>query len=149
MAAQPLDVDVEALTPEEFAKLVKAHDDDTLRATFRAVGTGRALDRVFAIMQERYLADRAGDIEATVQWRITDEGEEHPYVVQLRPDECETARGSTSRPTTTLKIDLARFARIAAGQANGVKLLMTRKLKASGDLGLAKKLPSLFDIPKV
>jgi putative sterol carrier protein len=147
--AEPVDVDVESLTPDEFAHLVSEHDDDTLRATFRAVGTGRALDRIFAIMQERYLPQKAGDIDATVQWRISDDGQEHPYVVHLAPESCATEAGETSNPDTTLKIDLARFARVAAGQANGVRLLLTRKLKASGDIGLAKKLPTLFDIPSV
>jgi putative sterol carrier protein len=147
MAGEALDIDLHTLTPEDFAVLVKDHDDDTLRATFRAVGTEQALNRVFAIMQERYLAEAAGEIDATVQWRISDDGQEYPYVVELRAEACETRAGRADRPDTTLKIDLARFARIAAGQANGVKLLLTRKLKASGDIALAKRLPSLFDIP--
>ena len=147
--AQPVDVDVDALTPDEFAHLVKDHDDATLRATFRAIGTGRALDRVFAIMQDRYLPENAGDLSATVQWRITDDGQEHPYVIELEGPSCVTSAGEAPSPDTTLKLDLARFARVAAGQANGVKLLLTRKLKASGDIGLAKRMPSLFDIPSV
>lgn len=58
-----------------------------------------------------------------------------------------TRPGEDSGADTTLKLDLARFARVAAGQANGVKLLLTRKLKASGDIALAKEMPTLFDIP--
>ena len=144
-----LDVDVDALTPEEFARLVKQSDDDTLRATFRSVGVTRSLDRVFAIMQERYLPENAGSTHATVQWWISDDGQEHPYVIELTPGSCVTSAGEASSPDTTLRLDLARFARVAAGQANGVKLLLTRKLKASGDIGLAKKMPTLFDIPSV
>ena len=147
--AEPIDVDVDTLSPEQFALLVRDSDDETLRATFRAVGTKRALDRVFAIMQERYLPDRAGDLDATVQWRISDDGQEYPYVIRMQGATCTTAPGEDSGADTTLKLDLARFARVAAGQANGVKLLLTRKLKASGDIGVAKKMPTLFDIPSV
>lgn len=145
--AEPVDVDVDALTPEEFALLVKQHDADTLRATFRAVGTRRALDRVFDIMQEQYLPERAGDLDATVQWRISDDGHEYHYVIRMSGATCATSPGEDSGADTTLKLDLARFARVAAGQANGVKLLLTRKLKASGDIALAKEMPTLFDIP--
>lgn len=148
MATQPVDVDVdiEALSPEGFAHLVHDSDDETIRATFRAVGTSRALDRIFAIMPERYIASGA---HATVQWRITDDGETFPYVVDLRDDQCITRAGTAGDATATLTTDLARFARLAAGQASGVKLLMTRRLRASGDVNFARKLQSMFDIPIV
>ena len=147
MAVEPLDIDISATSPEDFARLVKDSDDELMLATFHAVGTKKALDRIFAIMRERYVG---GDKHnAPVQWRITDGRGEHPYVVTLRGAECPPPAGTADRPTATLTTDLARFARIAAGQANGVKLLMTGKLKASGDVGFARKLPSLFDIPKV
>ena len=148
MTAQPVDVDIEALTPQQFAQLVHDADDDVVRATFRAVDPTRALDRIFAIMQERYIPQGTSTV-ATIQWQITDEGEQYDYVVQLDGAECLTRSGVAPRPTTTLKTDLARFARLAAGQANGVKLLMTRKLRASGDVNLARKLQAMFDIPSV
>lgn len=147
MPTQPVDVDMNALTPEEFARLVKDSKDDVLLATFHDVGTKQALDRIFAIMQERYMG---GDqYDASVQWKVKDGSDEHAYIVTLHDGTCETRSGKTDNPTTILTTDLARFARVVAGQASGVKLLMTGKLKASGDVNLARKLPSLFDIPKV
>ena len=147
MAVEPVDVDMESLSPEEFARLVKDSSDDVMLATFHDVGTKQALDRIFAIMQERYVGGNKPD--ATIQWRIKDGSEQHTYVVTLKDGVCETTPGTADRPTTTLTTDLARFARVVAGQANGVKLLMTGKLKAAGDVNLARKLPALFDIPKV
>lgn len=147
MAAEPVDIDMETLTPEQFARLVKDSPDDVMLATFHKVGTQPALDRIFAIMQERYVGGSKHN--ATIQWRIIDGSQEHPYVVTLREGHCQTTGGTLERPTTTLTIDLARFARVVAGQASGVKLLMMGKLKASGDVNLARKLPTLFDIPKV
>ena len=144
MSAEPVDVDIQSLSPDAFARLVHDQDDDVVRATFRAVGTAAALDRIFAIMQERYIGKNA---ESVVQWQITDNDEQHDYVVELHGTQCTTRSGTAANATTTLKTDLARFARLAAGQANGVKLLMTRKLRASGDVNFARKLQGLFDIP--
>ena len=146
MSAKPVDVDIASLTPDAFAHLVADSDDETVRVTFRALGTSTALDRIFAIMQERYIGSGT---TATVQWQITDDGQQHDYLVELADTECTTSAGTAPRPTTTLKTDLARFARLAAGQANGVKLLVTRKLRASGDVNLARKLQGMFDIPQV
>ena len=147
MTAQPLDVDIHAMTPEEFAILVRDSSDDQIRATFRAAPTTAALDRIFDIMQERFLPEKARNVTATVQWHITDDGEDHPYVIGLHDGHCETRSGTAQRPTTTITTDLARFARIAAGDANPIKLLMTRKLKASGDVNLGRRMAGFFDIP--
>jgi putative sterol carrier protein len=88
-------------------------------------------------------------VQATVQWEITDDGEQHDYVVELDGSQCTTGSGKAGKASTTLRTDLARFARLTAGQANGIKLLATRKLRASGDVNLARRLPGMFDIPKV
>lgn len=147
MSAEPVDVDLESLTPQQFAELVHDSDDGVVRATFRALGTPKALDRIFEIMQERYVAQ--GDVQAAVQWEITDDGEQYDYVVEIDGSQCTTGSGRAGKATTTLRTDLARFARLTGGQANGIKLLATRKLRASGDVNLARRLPGMFDIPKV
>lgn len=41
------------------------------------------------------------------------------------------------------------FLRVSAGNAGVAKLLLTCKLKVSGDLALAKKQTSFFDIPNL
>ena len=148
MTAQPHDVDIDAMTPEEFVLLVRDSSDDQIRATFREAPTKAALDRIFDIMQERFLPEKARDVTATVQWHITDDGQDYPYVIGLHDGTCETRSGAAQKPTTTITTDLARFARIAAGDANPIKLLMTRKLKASGDVNLGRRMAGFFDIPQ-
>ena len=82
-----------------------------------------------------------------MQWRITDDGEDHQYVIRFADGQCVTSRGIEPSPTTSVSVDLARFARIVAGQANAVKLLLTRKLTASGDVRFARRIDGFFDIP--
>lgn len=149
MAPQPQDIDVESMTAEEFIRLVHDSSDDEVRTTFQQVGAAAALDRIFAMMTEYYRPERAGDVDATVQWKINDGITDHHYVISFRPDRCETWSGTVDDPRTKVSTDIVRFARIVSGQANPVKLLMTRKLKASGDVMFARKIDGFFDIPTV
>lgn len=147
MASNPQDIDIHEMTPEEFIGLVKDSSDAEIRATFREVGTAAALDRIFGMMSDSFRPERAEGVSAFVQWRITDGVEEHPYVISFADGTCETHRGTVDKPRTKISTDVARFARIVSGQANPVKLLMTRKLKASGDVMFARKIDGFFDIP--
>ena len=147
MSAEPPAIDVQTMTAEEFVALVKASSDDEVRASFRAAGTAAALDRIFGMMTLYYRPERACDVDAAVQWRINDEGVDHLFVVRFNTEGCTAERGTVESPTSTISTDLARFARIVAGQANAVKLLLTRKLKASGDVMFAKRIDGFFDIP--
>jgi putative sterol carrier protein len=142
-------MDIDAMTPEEFAQIMADSDDKRVRQVLEDAGTKRALDRVFAIKQERFLPDKAGDRSATVQWRITDGDDVHRYVVEIDDGTCRTRSGEADDPDATIKIDVVRFLRVAAGQANPTRLLLTRKLKVGGDVVLAKKLDSFFEIPTV
>ena len=147
MAIDPQDINIDEMTAEEFIGLVKSSRDDEIRATFRDVGTAAALDRIFGMMSDYFRPERAAGVSATVQWRISDGAEEHPYVVTFADGTCEAHRGTVDKPRTTVSTDIARFSRIVSGQANPVKLLMTRKLKASGDVMFARKIDGFFDIP--
>jgi alkyl sulfatase BDS1-like metallo-beta-lactamase superfamily hydrolase len=140
-------MDIERMTPEDFVALMRRDDDAQVRATLDEVGTGAVLDQVFANMADRFLPERAGDRTATVQWRIDDRGEEHRYVVRLAAGTCTTERGSVDGADATIRIEVVRFLRVAAGQRNPTKLLLTRKLKVAGDVLLAKQLDGFFDIP--
>lgn len=144
---EPLDIDIDELSADEFARLVADHDDETLVATFRAIGSDAALDRIFSDMEERVRPEKTAGVEATVQWYVMDGADRHPYELVITDGACTTRRGEAEDPDTTLTLDLPHFARIAAGDASGVKLLLTRKLKASGDINLARRLEDLFAKP--
>jgi alkyl sulfatase BDS1-like metallo-beta-lactamase superfamily hydrolase len=147
VSADPPAIDVATMTAEEFVALVKASSDDEVRSLFRTAGTAAALDRIFGMMTLYFRPERAGDVDAAVQWRIRGEDVDHLYVVRFTPEGCTSERGTVESPTATISTDLVRFARIVSGQANAVKLLLTRKLKASGDVMFAKRIDSFFDIP--
>lgn len=149
MPVDPNEINIAEMTAGEFIALVHDSSDEEVRATFQKVGAADALDRIFAMMSDYYRPERAGDVDATVQWRINDGVEDHHYVIHFTPQACETRSGTVENPRTTVSTDIVRFARIVSGQANPARLLMTRKLKASGDVLFARKIDGFFDIPKV
>src|SRR2546423_13694185 len=116
------------LSAEDFAKLVVAADDPQIEEVVRRTGTQQVLDRIFQQFADRFRADKAGGVDADVQFVVTDEGQGYEYVVGIHSGACDTRQGKADNPKTTLSLALVPFVRLVAGQANGVQLFMTGKL---------------------
>ena len=139
-AFDPADV-----TPERFAQLVTGASDEDIVETIRSVGTRAVLDRVFAGMQERFLAQVADGAEGEIRFVVTDGSEEHSYTATLRGGGCTIERAEPERPRFMIRTDLANFCRLIAGCANRPMLLFRGKLKVSGDLMFGLRIESFFD----
>jgi putative sterol carrier protein len=136
------------VTPEQFAQLIAQANDEEIVETIHAVGTEQTLDRVFKGFEERFRPDKAQGVSEDIQFVVTDGGEEHPYSVAIKDGSCTATRGRADDPKTTLTTDLVSFCKLIAGQAEGVQLFMTGKLKISGDLMFAQRIMSFFDRPE-
>ncbi|MFD4242139.1 SCP2 sterol-binding domain-containing protein [Streptomyces sp. NPDC058525] len=143
-------LDFAGISPQEFAQLVK----DTPKRALADIATGtsrqRILDEVFRRMENVFKPEVAGRLNALVRWRISDSGHEDAvYETAIAEGTCKLCAGvSDAEPRLGLTLTAADFLRLASGNANGVTLFMTRKLKVVGDLGLASGLTRYFDIPK-
>ena len=51
-------------------------------------------------------------------------------------------------PSVTLSLSAANFLLMVTGRASPLALFMRGKMRATGDIGLTMKLPTLFDIPR-
>lgn len=142
------EVQLTEVTPEQFALFVSQASDDDIAATMRAAGTERVLDRIFAGMKERFVAEKAQDVDAQIQWVITDEGNEHGFVTTIRDRRCEVEKQRIDRPTVALTTDLVSFAKLITGRAQGPQLFMAGKLKVAGDLMFSQRITSFFETPK-
>jgi putative sterol carrier protein len=140
-------IDPKSVTPEEFAGLVANADDDQIADVIHAVGTDQVLDRVFEGMKERFLPDKAQGVDATVQFVITDNGEEHPYAVKISNGAIETNSGTADAPKVTITTGVVPFAKMIGGQAEGTQLFMRGQLRAQGDLMFATRIMTFFDRP--
>ncbi|WP_405013609.1 SCP2 sterol-binding domain-containing protein [Kitasatospora sp. NBC_01539] len=143
-------LDFTAISPQEFALLVRNTPRRALADIAGGPSRGRLLDEVFSRMESRFKPDTAGRLEALVRWRITDPGQpDAVYETAIADGACTLTTGEGTRePRLGLTLATAEFLRLASGNASGVTLFMTRRLKVDGDLGLAAGLTRYFDIPK-
>ena len=75
------------------------------------------------------------------------EGEEaSDWVVVIREDQCTVEEGNAAHPTLTFSADSQDFLAVINGELDGMKAFMTGKLKLVGDLSLAMKLLSFFEL---
>jgi putative sterol carrier protein len=111
-------------------------------------GVDGVLDQVFAGMSESFSAAKAGGQQATVQYEISAPDGTHEYAMRIADGRCEIDKGRAESPRVTIRIALADFLRLITGNANGMQLFMTGKLKVSGDLFFAQTYQSWFDRPQ-
>src|SRR6266404_4856221 len=97
----------------------------------------------FDAMQNRFNADKAGGINAVIQYDIKgdDGGQWH---VTIKDGTCVITPGPAGSPDLTLELSANDWFDMASGKTTGPTLLFTGKLKIKGDMGLAMKLRSLF-----
>lgn len=137
------------MSAEQFAVLVAAWEEPgIIEEGLRAAGIDAVLDRVFGEMCERFRPDRAEGVDATIQWRLHVRGDEHPWIVRIVDGSCEAWSGRVEDPTVSFRARLGTFARLITSQADPMKLVLTRRLKVRGNLLLARRVPTFFEMPR-
>lgn len=140
-------IDPTQITAEQFQALVSESSDEQILETVHAAGTETVLDRVFQVMEERFVPERAQGVNAVAQFTIRDAGESHVYHLSIADGTCATGRGPAEAPTVSLSTDLVNYLKLIAGKANGPMLFMGGKLQVQGDFMLAQRLMAFFDTP--
>jgi putative sterol carrier protein len=142
--ADEIDISSIDITPEQFAELVRSASDDQIETGIRAAGIETVLDRIFQGMQERFVPEKATDVDTEIQWVVTDQGSEYPYKVTVRNGTCAQSRGRADSPRVTLTAAVVPFMRLISGQENGVQLFMRGALKVGGDLLFSQRVQTFF-----
>jgi hypothetical protein len=149
-AAGTLDgLDFGEISPQEFARLVKSLSAREVAEAFQGEVRLRALREIFARMERLFRPEAAGSLRALIRWRV--EGAEGATVFEtaIADGRCVAGEGaSADEPRVTLALADAEFLRLVSGNGNPVTMFVLRKIKISGDVGLAAGLTRLFDIPK-
>ena len=143
-------LDMRALSPEDFARLVKDASKSDLTELMSGEHRTRVLDAVFARMGERFRADRAPARPSAVHWHVTGrpDGGTDEYELMLENGACTVVSPPAHEPRTTVTLDAVEFLKLVSGNASATTMFFTRKLTLSGDLGLGAGLTDMFDIPK-
>ncbi|WP_037577711.1 SCP2 sterol-binding domain-containing protein [Phaeacidiphilus oryzae] len=150
LAQELAGLDFSAISPEEFAGIVKGRSGKEIGEVMRGELRARIIDAVFARTGDRFRPEAAGSLRALVRWKITGgEGEETVYETDIADGVCEVRAGrGDGTPRTTLTMGDAEFLKLFSGNTSPITLFMTRRLKVAGDVALASGLARYFDIPK-
>ncbi|MEU0368746.1 SCP2 sterol-binding domain-containing protein [Streptomyces sp. NPDC006283] len=141
-------LDFSAVSPEEFAKIVKGLSGKEIGQVMQGELRQRVLREVFGRMGQQFRPDSAGSLTALIRWKITGESDE-TFETAIADGTCTVTEGrSDTEARTTLMMGDAEFLKLVSGNANPVTMFMTRKLKVAGDVVLASGLTRYFDIPK-
>jgi putative sterol carrier protein len=134
---------------DQYAALVGSASDDDLE---RGLAENRelVLGEVFKRMPERFRADKAGDLDAVLEWRIRGAagGGHDRWQLAIRNGACTVVEGGDEDPTVTLTIGPVDFLKLITGNASGPMMFTFGKLKVRGDLLLAARVQSFFEVPR-
>jgi putative sterol carrier protein len=99
----------------------------------------------FEAMAGRFRADKAAGVNATIQYEITGDQGGNWHAV-IKDGQCAVNPGAASSPTLTLTMSAQDWLDMVGGKLSGQMAFMSGKLKLKGDMGLAMKIGSLFQV---
>jgi putative sterol carrier protein len=140
---------VPEIDAEQYAALVAGASDEDLE---RGLTENRdlLLDQIFKRMPERFRADRAGDLDTVIEWRVggRPDGGADRWQLTIRNGACTVVPDGDEEPTVTFTIEPVDFVKLITGNASGPMLFTFGKLKIRGDLLLAARVQSFFEVPR-
>ena len=99
--------------------------------------------RLFEEMPKAFDAEKAGDMNASVQFDLSGEGGGQ-WVVQVADGVCSVDEGQTDAPTATIHMEADDYVALVAGDLNAMEAFMQQKIRVEGDLNTVMKFQSLF-----
>ncbi|HEY5724500.1 MAG TPA: SCP2 sterol-binding domain-containing protein [Candidatus Eisenbacteria bacterium] len=99
----------------------------------------------FDNMASRFRAEKAAGVNATIQYDITgDQG--GTWNAVIKDGACNVSPGAAASPNLTLTMSSQDWLDMTGGKLSGQMAFMSGKLKLKGDMGLAMKVGSLFQV---
>jgi putative sterol carrier protein len=100
---------------------------------------------VFEKMPQVFNPAAASGLDVVYQFHITGE-EAGDWFVVIKEGTCQVAKGVHENPSVSLTMADSDWVAMCNGTLNGMTAFMTGKLKASGDIMAAQRIPSLFPL---
>ncbi len=99
----------------------------------------------FEAMTGRFRADKSAGTNAVIQYDVSGDGGGTWHAV-IKDGTCLVQAGAGTSPNLTLQIASQDWLDMLSGKQSGQMLFMSGKLKVKGDMGLAMKLGSMFQM---
>jgi putative sterol carrier protein len=126
-------------------RFVQRSSDERLE---RTVGSDRGLRIVFAAMAKAYRPDRADGWSGDIRYVLTDSrGRERTWTVRCDASRARAREGPEPDPALTIRLGVADFARLAGGELDPVKALLSGRMDLEGDFAVAMRLAAMFGQP--
>ncbi|MBI4965440.1 MAG: SCP2 sterol-binding domain-containing protein [Desulfomonile tiedjei] len=104
-----------------------------------------SVKEVFEKMPQVFNAASAAGVNTTFQFHITG-AQGGDWNVVVKDSTCQVAEGVHESPNVTLTMADEDWLAMCNGTLNGMTAFMTGKLKASGDIMAAQRIPTLFPL---
>jgi putative sterol carrier protein len=102
-----------------------------------------SVKEVFDKVPEKFNANAAKGLDAVFQYDITGEGG-GSWNVTIKDGTCQVQEGKAGSATVTLTMSSDTWLSMVNNELSGMQAFMTGKLKLSGDIMLAQRIPDLF-----
>ncbi|MEW6138313.1 MAG: SCP2 sterol-binding domain-containing protein [Thermodesulfobacteriota bacterium] len=102
-----------------------------------------SVKEVFEKMPSVFNAAAASGLNMVFQFHITG-GQAGDWNVVIKDSACQVNEGVHAAPTVSLTMADEDWLAMCNGQLDGMTAFMTGKLKATGDIMSAQRIPSLF-----
>lgn len=103
------------------------------------------IEELFEKLPGAFLPDKAGDMDAVIQFVLTGEEASDWYVV-IRDSQVKVEKGKHEAPTMTLTADSQDYKDIVTGRMQPMNAFMQGKVKLQGNLNLAMKFAEIFKL---
>jgi putative sterol carrier protein len=94
-------------------------------------------------MPEDFRPERAGRANVVVQFHLSGEGG-GDWFVTIKDRTCTVTEGVAESANATMRMDAGEYVNLATGKLGSMKAFTSRKVKASGDVSLLKRMDRWF-----
>ncbi|MEK6221200.1 MAG: SCP2 sterol-binding domain-containing protein [Chloroflexota bacterium] len=103
------------------------------------------IKEVMESMPGAFLPEKAGDQDVTIQFHMAGE-QAGDWFATIKDGVCEINEGTKDNPTMALSADGEDYINVVTGKLDGMQAFMQGKLKIKGDMNLAMKMTSFFNL---
>jgi len=115
------------------------------RGLERTAGSRAGLALLFGEMARRFDPERADGFEGDIVYELSEEdGASRAWTLAVRGGRARSRAGRAPAPRLTVSLALADFVRMAGGDLDPGKALLTGRLHVEGDLSVAARLGEMF-----
>ena len=99
--------------------------------------------QIFANMPKVFDAEKAGDLNAEVQFNLSGEGGGTWHVI-VADGICTSGEGPVEAPTATISMEASDYVAMIDGELNAMEAFMQQKIRVEGDLAMVMKFQTVF-----